>query len=151
MAITPKLLFQYKSVSQPEKAINESEAANWLGSPDKPLSGFAWKSGTKRETTGIIFWSDIFLYDAPSGEKIAIYLMDTQGLFDHHSSPTDNIRIFSLSALISTVQLMNIYSMIEEDNLEYLQVSLYRFNRLNSSALIILVCNRSRSFYCRRI
>lgn len=111
----------YKSTSNFNKAFNETEAENWLGSPDEPLKGFSWKSSTKRETTGIIFWSDIFLYDAPNGEKIAIYLVDTQGLFDHSSSPTDNIRIFSLSALISSVQIMNIYSMIEESHLEYLQ------------------------------
>lgn len=47
--------------------------------------------------------------------------MDTQGLFDHYSTPTDNVRIFSLSALISSVQLMNIFSIIEESHLEYLQ------------------------------
>lgn len=64
----------------------------------------------------------MFLYDNPNGEKIAIYLMDTQGLFDHSSTPTDNIRIFSLSALMSSVQLMNIFGMIEESHLEYLQV-----------------------------
>lgn len=118
-----KKLFQYKSVAQPDKTINETVAADWIGRPDEPLKGFSWKSSTKRETTGIIFWSDVFLYDAPNGEKIAIYLMDTQGLFDHSSSPTDNIRIFSLSALVSSVQLMNIFNMIEESHLEYLQVT----------------------------
>lgn len=94
-----------------------------MGDKNEPLTGFPWKSSTKRETTGIIFWSDVFLYDADNedGDKLAIYLIDTQGLFDHNSSPTDNIRIFSLSALMSSVQLMNIYSMIEENHLEYLQ------------------------------
>lgn len=111
---------QYRSIERPDEAANKT--FDWLGSPDEPLKGFPWKSSTKRETTGILFWSDVFLYDAPNGGKIAIYLMDTQGLFDHLSSPTDNIRVFSLSALISSVQLMNIYVMIEENNLEYLQV-----------------------------
>ena len=109
-------------MSHPDKEINETEAKNWIGSADEPLTGFPWKSSTKRETVGIVFWSDIFLYDAPSGDKIAIFLMDTQGLFDHNSSPTDNIRIFSLSALMSSVQMMNILSTIEESHLEYLQV-----------------------------
>lgn len=115
--------FQYKSVAHPDKVVNVTEALNWLGDPNEPLKGFTWKSGTKRETVGIVFWSDIFLYDAPTGEKIAIYVMDTQGLFDHNSSPTDNIRIFSLSALISSVQMLNIFNMVEESHLEYLQVS----------------------------
>ncbi|CAO1438859.1 unnamed protein product, partial [Diamesa serratosioi] len=47
--------------------------------------------------------------------------MDTQGLFDHESSPTDNARIFSLSTLISSAQILNLFSNIQEDNLEYLQ------------------------------
>lgn len=117
-----KKLLQYRSIEQPGNVANRSKSAEWLGQPEEPLEGFPWKSSTKRETTGIIFWSDVFLYDAPNGDKIAIYLMDTQGLFDHSSSPTDNIRIFSLSALMSSVQLMNIYVMIEESHLEYLQV-----------------------------
>lgn len=134
-------MFQYKSVSQPNKLINATEGDAWLGSQDKPLKGFSWKSSTKRETSGIIFWSDVFLYDSPKGDKIAIYLMDTQGLFDHSSSPTDNIRIFSLSALMSSVQLMNIFSMIEESHLEYLQV---KANRVSYKLFkfFILVCNR---------
>ena len=53
---------------------------NWLGDDNQPLSGFSWSSGTDRNTTGLLLWSDVFLYDAPNGEKIAIYLMDTQGL-----------------------------------------------------------------------
>jgi hypothetical protein len=64
----------------------------------------------------------VFLYDSPTGDRIAIYLVDTQGLFDHLSTPTDNIRIFSLSALMSSVQLMNIFNVIQESDIEYLQV-----------------------------
>lgn len=124
-------MFQYKSVTHQNKTINITEKDAWLGAEDEPLKGFSWKSSTKRETTGIIFWSDVFLYDPPHGDKIAIYLMDTQGLFDHSSSPTDNIRIFSLSALISSVQLMNIFSMIEESHLEYLQVEILKCNLFN--------------------
>lgn len=127
----PKNLFQYKSVLQPEKVINETNGNDWIGEPEELLTGFPWKSSTKRETVGIVLWSDVFLYDAPNGDKIAIYLMDTQGLFDHNSSPTDNIRIFSLSALMSSVQMMNIFSTIEESHLEYLQVLSVIFLILN--------------------
>lgn len=94
---------------------------NWLGDDDEPLVGFAWKSGTKRITTGLILWSDVFLYDDPKGEKLAIYLMDTQGLFDHKSSPTDNSRIFSLSTMISSMQILNLLNLIQENQLQYLQ------------------------------
>ncbi|CAO1423679.1 unnamed protein product, partial [Diamesa hyperborea] len=112
----------YRSTGNPNATFNMNETMNnWLGDEHEPLKGFPWKSSTTRETTGIKFWSDVFLYDAPNGQKIAIYLMDTQGLFDHESSPTDNARIFSLSTLISSAQILNLFSNIQEDNLEYLQ------------------------------
>ena len=92
-----------------------------MGDENEPLTGFSWKSGTNRDTTGLVLWSDIFLYDAPNGEKIAIYLMDTQGLFDHQTTTADNSRIFSLSTLISSVQILNLFNIIHEDQLQYLQ------------------------------
>ncbi|KAG5673110.1 hypothetical protein PVAND_003184 [Polypedilum vanderplanki] len=115
------LYANYRSLANPTKVINETNATNWLGDENEPLTGFSWKSSTKRETTGILFWSDVFLYDSPMGERIAIYLMDTQGLFDHLSTPTDNIRIFSLNALMSSVQIMNIFNVIQESDIEYMQ------------------------------
>lgn len=110
-------LSQYKSVSN-TNLINED---NWLGDGDEPLTGFDWKAGTNRVTTGLIMWSDVFLYDDPNGDKLAIYLMDTQGLFDHKSTSVDNSRIFSLSTMISSIQILNLLNIIQEDQLQYLQ------------------------------
>ena len=92
-----------------------------MGDKDKPLSGFSWKYGSERHTTGINIWSDVFLYDAPNGDKIAILLMDTQGLFDHRTSTTNNSRIFSLSTLMSSMQIYNLTGHIHENELQYLQ------------------------------
>jgi len=73
-----------------------------MGKADEPLAGFSWQSGARRDTIGIIMWSDVFLHTVDkTGEKIAIFVMDTQGLFDNDSTPTDNSRIFSLGTLIS--------------------------------------------------
>ena len=98
-----------------------SKVEDWMGDKDEPLSGFSWAYGSHRHTTGIIIWSDVFLYDAPNGDKIAILLMDTQGLFDHKSSPTENARIFSLSTLMSSMQIYNLTGHIHENELQYLQ------------------------------
>lgn len=94
---------------------------SWIGDKNEVLTGFSWKGGAMRNTTGIIIWSDVFLYENPNGSKIAILLMDTQGLFDYESTPLDNSRIFSLSTLISSVQIFNLFNNIQEDHLEYLQ------------------------------
>ena len=67
-------------------------------------------------------WSDIFLHTiATTGEKVAITIMDTQGLFDNETSPADNSRIFALGTLISSIQILNLAQMIQEDQLQYLQ------------------------------
>src|SRR5690349_4251225 len=95
-----------------------------MGDPEAPLTGFSWKSGEERDTTGIVFWSDIFLYDADeTGEKFAIALIDTQGLFDDVTSSKENSMIVALGTLISSTQILNIDGQIQFDNLQYLQLA----------------------------
>lgn len=43
-----------------------------MGSQDAPLEGFSWRGGSERDTTGILMWSDIFLTDFESGEKVGL-------------------------------------------------------------------------------
>jgi atlastin len=59
----------------------------------------------------------VFLETTREGEKIAIVLMDTQGLFDTVTSPTDNSRIFSLGTLISSIQIFNLNDVVEQTQL----------------------------------
>lgn len=56
-----------------------------------------------------------------TGDKIAIIVMDTQGLFDNETSPAGNSRIFALGTLISSIQILNLVQIIQEDQLQYLQ------------------------------
>ena len=64
-------------------------------------------------------WSDVFLYTVPAtGEKIAIVVIDSQGLFDTNTFPTENAQIFSIGTLISSQQIFNMLSVIQEDNLQ---------------------------------
>lgn len=103
-----------------------------MGGAEEPLKGFSWRSGTARETTGIIFWSDVFLYDNPNGQKIAILVVDTQGLFDNQTSTAENSRIFSLSMLLSSLEIFNLQGLVQEDHLQYLQFAT-EFAKYNSS------------------
>ena len=75
-------------------------------------------------TNGILMWSDVFLHDSECGEKIAIVLMDTQGLFDRKTDSQGDVSIFALSNLFSSVQIYNLFQNIQEDHLEYLRVIL---------------------------
>ncbi|XP_070509050.1 atlastin-3-like isoform X2 [Chironomus tepperi] len=96
--------------------------SNWMGEPDEPLTGFSWRSGIERDTTGIIFWNDVFLHTIDrTGEEIAIFVMDTQGLFDNDSTAESNSKLFALGTLIPSIQILNIKGIIQENQLEYLQ------------------------------
>jgi len=44
---------------------------DWMGSEDEPLSGFSWRGGSERDTTGILLWSEVFITDLPNGEQVS--------------------------------------------------------------------------------
>ncbi|XP_024943923.1 atlastin isoform X2 [Cephus cinctus] len=95
---------------------------NWLGSDDEPLSGFSWRGGSERDTTGILMWSKVFPGTLSNGEKVAIILMDTQGAFDSQSTVRDCATVFALSTMLSSVQIFNLSQNIQEDDLQHLQL-----------------------------
>jgi hypothetical protein len=115
-------LEQYESVNRINGAKNVNKSAEWIGDRNETLKGFSWKSGVKRHTTGVVFWSDVFLNTTKDGEKLAIILIDTQGLFDHDTPPAINAKIFTFTTLMSSYQIFNLPQLIQEDQLEYLQV-----------------------------
>ncbi|XP_055530377.1 atlastin [Wyeomyia smithii] len=104
------------------KYVHHQSASEWLGDENEPLTGFSWRGGSERDTTGILMWSDIFLHDKPNGEKLAIILMDTQGAFDSQSTVRDCATVFALSTMLSSVQIYNLSQNIQEDDLQHLQL-----------------------------
>ncbi|XP_077587084.1 atlastin-1 isoform X1 [Stigmatopora nigra] len=97
-------------------------ADDWLGQKEEPLTGFSWRGGSERETTGIQIWSEVFLVDRPDGTKVAVLLMDTQGTFDSQSTLRDSATVFALSTMISSMQVYNISQNVQEDDLQHLQL-----------------------------
>jgi hypothetical protein len=97
--------------------------SNWNDDSNETLKGFAFKHGRTAHTNGVHMWSDIFLYDAPDGEKIAIVLIDTQGLFEPTRPASENTRIFGLSNLIASIQIYNLFQVVQENELEYLEMT----------------------------
>lgn len=95
---------------------------DWLGNSEEPLTGFSWRGGSERETTGIQIWSEVFLVDKPDGRKVAVLLMDTQGTFDSQSTLRDSATVFALSTMISSMQVYNISQNVQEDDLQHLQL-----------------------------
>lgn len=95
---------------------------SWLGEESEPLTGFSWRGGSERNTTGILMWSEPFIIRIHSGEEVAVLLMDTQGTFDSSSTIRDCSTIFALSTLLSSTQIYNLRDNIKEDDLQNLQL-----------------------------
>ncbi|XP_063907482.1 atlastin-like isoform X1 [Zophobas morio] len=93
----------------------------WLNAEDGNISGTAWKCGSDRHTVGILVWSEIFIAELPSGEEIAIVLLDSQGTFDVDTTMQDCAAIFAISTLISSVQIFNLKEKISLLDLEHLE------------------------------
>ncbi|XP_078261418.1 atlastin-2 isoform X4 [Rhinoraja longicauda] len=98
------------------------EAGGWLGCDDEPLTGFTWRGGCERETTGIQVWSEVFVIHKSDGSQVAVLLMDTQGAFDSQSTIRDCATVFALSTMTSSVQVYNLSQNIQEDDLQHLQL-----------------------------
>ena len=108
---------QYKSISFPKNPLSNPD--DWMGDENEPLKGFSWRSGSDRDTTGIIMWSDVFLHTVPATEeKIAIIVLHTQGLVDNETFTSDNAQFHSLVALISSQHVFNLMNDIQEDQLQ---------------------------------
>jgi atlastin len=85
------------------------------------VSGFSWRSGADRDTTGILMWSEPILIEQ-NGQQIAVLLMDTQGAFDDEHTVKDSATVFALSTMLSSIQVYNILHNLQEDNLQVLQI-----------------------------
>lgn len=67
-------------------------------------------------------WSEVFAHDFDNGEKVAIILLDTQGIFDSRSSVKDCTTTFAVSMMLSSVQCYNLMQNIREDDLQHLEL-----------------------------
>lgn len=98
--------------------------SDWIGEykNDDEMDGFHFRGGQEADTKGIWMWSEIFTYDRDDGEKIAIILLDTQGIFDNESSMKECTAIFAISMMLSSVQCFNVMLNIQESDLQHLHL-----------------------------
>jgi len=84
--------------------------------------GFPWRGGMERFTSGIHFSQQPVLVKDKDGNDLVVYLMDTQGTFDHRTTVRENMTIFALSTMMSSVLMYNLMHVIREDHLQHLQL-----------------------------
>ena len=116
----------WSQASATPPGVQDGGEEDWLGKEGTPLTGFSWRGGVKRHTTGIYVWSKPFITQLPSGEKVrmgwsnslslsrflssstlqvAVLLMDTQGTFEPKAKVKDWATIFALSTMISSTEV----------------------------------------------
>lgn len=89
----------------------------WMKNVDRQ-KGFHFENGITPVTKGIYMWSVPFIVQDDSGNKKAILLMDTQGLWDQDTSMAANKILCAVSSLASSVLLINIQKSFDEKHLE---------------------------------
>ncbi|KAG1685705.1 Atlastin-2 [Nymphon striatum] len=102
--------------------MNHPNKDEWMNNEELPLTGFSWRGGSERDTTGILMWSQAFIVPLRNGEQVAVLLMDTQGAFDSESTVKDCATVFALSTMTSSVQVYNISNNVQENDLQHLQL-----------------------------
>lgn len=112
------LRYLHSPVFKGEKGDN----AKPLGEDSEPLGGFTWRGGSERNTVGLLIWSEPIIKTLENGDKVAVLLMDTQGLFDSKTTMRDCSIIFALSTLLSSVQVYNLKENLQENHLQFLQL-----------------------------
>lgn len=100
----------------------QQENGDWVNSLDDNFTGFEWKNGIKPHTSGILIWSEIFYHTFEDGRRIAIILMDTQGIFDNKTPMLQNAILFGFSTMLASVQIFNVSQLFGDDSFQHLQL-----------------------------
>ncbi|KAG8429768.1 hypothetical protein GDO86_019284 [Hymenochirus boettgeri] len=95
-----------------------------LGSDDEPLNGFEWRAGTEGVTKGIWIWNKPFILER-NGEKLAVFVLDTEGSLDIESSRDTSIKLSALSIILSSYVIFNVNASLKTTELDYLEMYLY--------------------------
>jgi len=124
---------EYCEASGIEVPQEEPGNAEWLKSSDRLTHGsanadnsdpgFVWRGGEDRMTTGMWIYGQPYVRTLPgSTEKAVVLLMDTQGMFDMKTGKALTNAIFGLSTLISSYQIFNQKTQIQENVLDELDM-----------------------------
>ncbi|GAX27468.1 hypothetical protein FisN_23Hh067 [Fistulifera solaris] len=97
---------------------SSSDNKKWYEQVDELQEGvFHWQAGKERDTTGIWMWNTPVVDEK---DESVLFLVDTQGMFDHETSMNLTACIFGFSTLLSSYQVYNVDKRIQEDNLQQL-------------------------------
>ncbi|XP_058872837.1 RING finger protein 112-like isoform X2 [Acipenser ruthenus] len=100
----------------------ECEDDSWMSGDEEVLNGFECRTGDDSITKGIWIWSKPFFMKLNEGERIAVFLVDTEGSADAKQNKEVGLKLSALSALFSSYLIFNISSRINSTDLEDLEM-----------------------------
>ena len=112
------LLSLFWQFLQRNKVQNSYE--QWLENANKIKKIFKWKKGVKGYTQGIYILKEPIILNF-NEEKIALFLADTQGMFNFDTSKQNQTFLGTFSFLISSFLLFNVNKEIQTPHLESIQ------------------------------
>ena len=89
----------------------------WLRIPRQVRQVFKWRKSVKPHTQGIHILKEPIVI-SHNGKKIALFLADTQGIFDHKTSQRNQTFLGTFSFLISSFMIYNVQNRIETTHLD---------------------------------
>lgn len=99
------------------KKNNRSDWMKKYGS-NEHLTGFTWKNSADMVTSGIWLWSEPLTMKSTNGEEFDLLIMDTQGVFDEHTTQREWSILVGLGLLASSCLIFNIVGDLQEDRLQ---------------------------------
>lgn len=109
---------------------------DWLCSK---LNGFEWKGDTDCVTSGLLLWPEpLIIKDPKTNNKLAILLMDNQGLGEEGTSCEDEAKLVCLSYMCSSIFTYNIKDFLSRDAFK----ELHRLAAVSSSILQTISGNK---------
>ncbi|KAK6467809.1 atlastin-3-like [Huso huso] len=100
----------------------ECKDDSWMSGDEEVLNGFEWRTGDDSITKGIWIWSKPFFMKLNKEERIAVFLVDTEGCADAKQNKEVGLKLSALSALFSSYLIINISSLINSTDLEDLEI-----------------------------
>ncbi|XP_075034915.1 RING finger protein 112-like [Mixophyes fleayi] len=95
-----------------------------FGELNEPLKGFEWSSGTDGLTKGIWMWNRPFILER-NRQKMAVFVLDTEGSLDIESNLESCIKLSTLSMLLSSYLIFNVNASLKTTELDYLEMYLH--------------------------
>ncbi|XP_056391914.1 RING finger protein 112-like isoform X2 [Hyla sarda] len=116
--------------------------ADIMGDENERLTGFEWKNGADSVTKGIWIWDRPIILER-NGEKMAVFILDTEGSLDTDRDQEISNKLSALSLFLSSYMIFNVNKGLKTTELDLLEIYEYIQECLQSFVNFNLIENSS--------